>query len=56
MVLLGLCICVSEGVTSLREVFGKARRDRLIVPWEAYEASDFFFLFFFSLCSVLHPI
>ena len=54
MVLLGLCICVSEGVTSLREVFGKVRRDRLIVPWEVYEASDFFFLFFFlsMFCSL----
>jgi cleavage stimulation factor subunit 3 len=37
----------SEGVKSLRGIFGKARKDRWI-PWEVYEASGMFcsFLFF----------
>jgi cleavage stimulation factor subunit 3 len=39
-----------EGVKSLRGIFGKAGRDRLI-PWEVYEASGLFFL-----CFVLYPI
>ena len=40
----------SEGVKSLRGIFGKARRDRWI-PWEVYEASGlcFSFLFFIRL-------
>ena len=40
----------SEGVKSLRGIFGKARRDRWI-PWEVYEASGLCFPF----CSVLYP-
>ena len=40
----------SEGVKSLRSIFGKARRDRWI-PWEVYEASGLCFslLFFIRL-------
>lgn len=40
----------SEGVKSLRGIFGKARRDRWL-PWEVYEASGLFFpsLFFIQL-------
>ena len=40
----------SEGVKSLRAIFGKARRERWI-PWEVYEASGscFFFLFYIRI-------
>jgi cleavage stimulation factor subunit 3 len=40
----------SEGVKSLRGIFGKARKDRWI-PWEVYEASGMFYslLFFIRL-------
>jgi cleavage stimulation factor subunit 3 len=39
----------SEGVKSLRGIFGKARRDRWI-PWEVYEAGGL--CFFSSFCSL----
>jgi cleavage stimulation factor subunit 3 len=38
----------SEGVKSLRGIFGKARKDRW-VPWEVYEASGMFYSFQFFI-------